>query len=460
MTAVIPRAPARIAMPAWAVLFSILLAVAHYADARVLLVVVDGLDAREVEADGTPVLARAWWTSRWCPGVESLASMPARTNTNHATLITGVEPEAHGVTGNAVWDRGAGSLRKLGAAADLQAETTFTLARRANRGLRTAAAVAKPKLGTMFAGDGVLQVAPDELWDARAVSDAARDDVTGYAYDGTTLAAARSLVEHAGADFIFVNLADVDRVSHRYGPRSQQAVETRRRTDTALGSFLAWLASRPDWTTTTAFITADHGFDSMREEPLYFGNVFAAAGLRGLTVVGDGGVGHVYLTNPDAPSRVGARLAAARRIALADPGIAEALYMAPNVADGGTRHTIARAHREWHLVHERAGDLLLVAKPGFQIVDGSKTEAKLLGNHGGPGERRVPLIVLGGAPGPTSPQCRDVTAADIGRTVQACLGLPEANRTDGRAIATSARGRVLAGVCPPAGVDSVATVND
>jgi hypothetical protein len=196
------------------------------AEARVLLIVVDGLDAREVTDDTTPTLARAWRESRWCPNAHSLASMPTRTNSNHATLITGVEPEVHGVTGNAVWDRAAKRVRKLGVAADVLTETIFTLAHRAGRGIRTAAAVGKPKLGAMFSGDGARQMPPDELWDARAASDAARDDVTGYAYDGTTLAAARALVEHAGADFLFMNLSDVDRVSHGFGPQSPQAIET------------------------------------------------------------------------------------------------------------------------------------------------------------------------------------------------------------------------------------------
>lgn len=425
------------------------LAAASAAEARVVLIVVDGLDAREVTADVTPALERAWRMSRWCPGVRSLACMPTRTNSNHATLITGVDPEAHGITGNAVWDRATRRVRKLGLAADLQAETIFTVAHRANRGLRTAAAVGKPKLGTMFARSA-RQIEPDELWDARNASDSARDDITGYAYDGTTLAAARALVEHAGADFVLVNLADVDRVSHGYGPQAPQAVETRRRMDAALGAFLDWLAARDDWTTTTVVITADHGFDTMGEPPVRFAEALTAAGLGGLEVVGDGGTGHVYLTRRVNPTRDAATLAAARRVALAHSAIAEALYLRSNAADDGAQHTIAAVHPDWHLDHERTGDLFLIAKTGWQIVDGSKEEGKLLGNHGGPGERAVPAIVLGGAPTSVPPRCDDVTAADLGRTVQACLGLPETRRFDGRPIATGARGRVLPGICPPA----------
>jgi hypothetical protein len=428
------------------------------ASPHVFLIVVDGLDAREVTDDATPWLARAWREARWCPGAHSSASMPTRTNTNHATLVTGVEPEVHGVTGNAVWDRTTRTVRKLGAASDLLTETIFTVAHRAGRGLRTAAAVGKPKLGKMFSADGTRQMGPDALWDAREASDSARDEVTGYAYDGTTLAAARALVEHAGADFLFINLSDVDRVSHGSAPQSAQAIETRKRTDAALGGFVAWLASRPEWSTTTIIITADHGFEAVTHPPMRFADALVEAGLKGFQVVGDGGTGHVYLESSSTPARDAAALAAARRVALAQPGLAEAWYLRPNPADGDARFTVTAAHPDWRLVHERSGDLLLVAKSGWQLVDGSSEEAKLIGNHGGPGERSVPAIVLGGAPRGASDDCTSITPADLGRTAQTCLGLPEVERLDGRAIAADERGRVLAGICPPAPSPSASPV--
>lgn len=428
-------------------LTALLLACARDAEARVVLIVVDGLDAREVTADVTPTLARAWRTSSWCPRARSKASMPTRTNSNHATLMTGVEPEVHGITGNAVWDRRTRSVRKLGAATDLEAETIFTIAHRAAHGLRTAAAVGKPKLGLMFSADGTRQNPPDDLWDARTASDASRDERTGYAYDATTLAAARALVEHSGADFLFINLSDVDRVSHGSGPYSPQAVETRRRTDAALGGFLEWLTTRRDWTSTTVVITADHGFDAITNPPIRFADVLKARSIRGLTAVGDGGVGHVYVAPGTSDARAAELLAAARKVAIDTPGIEEALYRRPNAGDGDTAHTVASVHPDWHIDHERSGDLILVTKLGWQVVDGSAVEAELVGNHGGPAERAVPAIVVGGAAIGPGRGCDDVRAADIGRTVQACLGLPEARQLDGRPVPSAARGRVLAGIC-------------
>jgi hypothetical protein len=443
-----------------AVLLGALLAccVSVPAESRVLLVVVDGLDAREVTADVMPELTRAWGESPWCPNARVLAAMPTRTNSNHATLITGVQPEAHGITGNAFWDRKLGRHRKLGTASDLQTETIFTTAHRAGRGLRTAAAVGKPKLGVMFAADGDRQYAPDELWDARAASDASRDDVTGYAYDATTLAAARALVEHAGADFVLVNLSDVDRVSHGTGPGSPQAIETRRRTDAALAAFVRWLKGRSDWPSTTVVITADHGFDAITNAPLRFADVLAARGIANLVAVGDAGIGHVYVREPQSPRRTAALLASARRAALEQPGIADAVYLRPNKLDGRAAHTVEARYPDWHVTHERSGDLILVARSGFQLVDGSTEEAKLIGNHGGPGERQVPVVVITGTRGAGPARCDDLHAADLGRTVQACLGLPEVRRLDGRPIASADRGRVLAGICPAPAATPVVTV--
>ena len=119
--------------------------------------------------------------------------MPTRTNSNHATLMTGVQPEAHGITGNAVWDRAAGAVRKLGAAADFLAETIFTLAHRAGRGHahgdRGRQAEARRRCSPPTARGKRRRTSSGT---PRAASDSSKDEVTGYAYDGTTLAAART----------------------------------------------------------------------------------------------------------------------------------------------------------------------------------------------------------------------------------------------------------------------------
>ncbi len=418
---------------------------AHAAGRRVVLVVVDGLDARTVDAAGTPNLDRLWREASWCPSLVAEAAMPARTNVNHATLTTGVQPDVHGIIGNAFWDRVSPAPRKLGAAGDFLTETVFGVAHQAARPLRTGVAVGKGKLALMFTATAGGSAAPDALWAPDRAASAERDPQTGYALDAATLAGARGLLADAHLDFLLVNLAEVDLASHRFGPRSSEAAAVRRRTDAAIGDFVRYLAGDAGWAATTVVITADHGFDTVTAPPLRFEEAVRAAGLKDVVAVGDGGVDHVYVRGREAERD--ATLEKLHALALRTPGIAEALFvLAPSSTAAAT--TLAGAHPDWHLVHPRSGDLLLVAEPGHVLVDGDPSETRLRGNHGGPGDRQVPLIVVHGG---TDRSCEHVGAADVGRTIIACLGLRDVRRLDGGVIADGGRGRLLSGFCPDDG---------
>jgi hypothetical protein len=419
--------------------------VASSSGARVALLVVDGLDARDVSDAEMPTLARAWRESRWCPGVHARAAMPARTNVNHATLLTGVSPEIHGVTGNAFWNRTNEPPRKLGAAPDLLTETLFTVAHAHVPPLRTAAALGKAKLALMFTATPTGQVGPTRVWSPSDAPSGGRDPATGYAFDAATLAGARAVLEDAPA-FVFVNLADIDRVSHGFGPHSPEARATRSETDRLLGEFVNDVLRRPEWRAGTIVVTADHGFDATTQPIIDVAARVRAAGLDDTLVsVADGGVAHVYAREPGT-ARAAAALAEARRLMLATPGVADALYREPNPADDGDAHLLARVHPEWGLTHPRSGDLILIASPGYALAGGREDEIRLKGNHGATGERDVPVIALGTI-GAGPQRCDDVTAADLGRTLLGCLGLRDVARIDGGSIAPDTRGRMLAGLC-------------
>src|SRR5438105_2646370 len=112
-------------MRRWLVALSLAAACAHPPAAaptgrtHVYLVIVDGLDARAATAARMPrlfgLLASECERSTF---LGASAVMPARTNPNHVTLITGVHAAAHGITGNAYWSRRpAAPPEKLDAAA-------------------------------------------------------------------------------------------------------------------------------------------------------------------------------------------------------------------------------------------------------------------------------------------------------------------------------------------------------
>ena len=420
--------------------------------APVALVVVDGLDARDVAGD-MPELTRAWRESAWCPGAHGRAAMPARTNVNHATLATGVYPEMHGITGNVFWARTADPPRKLGAAADFLTETVFTVAAAHDPPLRTALAVGKPKLELMFATTAAGHAVPDDVWSPKDAPSSGRDAATGYATDAATLAGARRLLEN-GPAFVLVNLADVDRVSHAAGPHSGEAQATRRATDREIAAFVHDVLARPGWREGTIVVTADHGFDATTHPAIDVGAMLRDAGLAdAFVVVPDGGVAHVYTREP--PRAAATTLKAARQRALAQEGVAEALYRAFNREDDWYDHMIDHVHPDWHVVNVRTGDLLLVTAPGYTFAASDGEDAHLRGNHGAPAETDVPVVALGGVA--SGDHCDDIHAADVGRTVLGCLGLPDVARLDGGPIPPQSQGRVLRGLCKTAIATAVPT---
>src|SRR5438034_352228 len=312
---------------------------------HVYLVIVDGLAARVADAAHMPRLFEAVAHE---PAHSSLfpdahAVMPARTNPNHVTLLTGAYPDAHGITGNAYRSRAPGAPpEKLDDAALIKVETLFTVAETDEPSLATMAALGKPKLARLFAGVPARQRAPDMLWSPERLPPARRDPASGYAPDAETMGAVLALAAAA-----------------------------------------------------------------------------AAAG--------------------DAAEPL-ARVAALARAA---PGVAEVLARlpVPNVP------TLGAVHPGWHLDHPRTGDLLLVAAPGHQFVDPfDPVEAGLLGNHGGPEDLAVPLVVTGGwaglraAPrGTPSPG-----SVDVAPTIAALLGLRVPRLLDGRAVPPARAGHPIA----------------
>src|SRR5439155_7770281 len=98
---------------------------------HVYLVVVDGLDARFAAPERMPrlfdlVTREAERTSVFAA---AHAVMPTSTNPNHVSLLTGVYPSTHGITGNAYWRRVADAPpEKTEDARLIDVETLFTVA--------------------------------------------------------------------------------------------------------------------------------------------------------------------------------------------------------------------------------------------------------------------------------------------------------------------------------------------
>jgi arylsulfatase A-like enzyme len=402
---------------------------------HVYLVVIDGLGVDAVD----PALMPRLTDPELCGGApgEARATMPTRTNPNHATLLTGALPESHGVTGNGYWDRTARGPKPLDDAGRMEMETLFTTAAAARPARVTAAAFSKAKLGKLFAAVAPRQHAPDVLWIPEPGGPAGH--VSGVADDVETMNGLLSAIATREPDLAVVNLSEVDRTAHAQGKAA--TVEARRHADDALGKLIDELRAQNRWKHSILIVTADHGFDDVaptpeRPEPIVdLGTRFASEGIDGVHVVSDGGVAHVYA---DGPRRASA-LAWAAAVAWREPGVADVLARVPVP---GVR-ALQATHPEWGLEHERSGDVLAVARPGYEFVDAiDEVGQSFRGNHGSPREIRVPLVIGGGAL--EHPACRldtPPTHADLGTTIAAVLGLRPTRRFDGRPVR---RGRALA----------------
>jgi hypothetical protein len=420
------RAPAGAALPA----------------PHVYLIVVDGLDPRLATPARMPrlfeLLARAPERSSFFPAARAV--MPARTNPNHVTLLTGVYADVHGITGNAYWNRERGAPpQKLEAGELIEVETLFTVAEVTRPALATLAAFGKPKLARLFGSVRGRQRGPDVLWSPEELPAGRREKATGYAPDAETMGAALAKMADAEPDLAFLNLADVDAAGHGHGPDGSEYAGAVEGADAAIGALVDDLRARGRWDRSVLIVTADHGMASVAptpERPRPVISLGAELGDAAAMAVADGGVEHVYGADQ-------AALARAAALAATTPGVAEVLARVPvpGVADLAVRHP------GWHLDHPRSGELLLVAAPGHQFVDPfDRVDAALLGNHGGPGELGVPLVVTGGWNGLARAPAGTPVLVDVAPTIAALLGLRRPQRLDGSAVPAERAGHPIDGV--------------
>jgi predicted AlkP superfamily pyrophosphatase or phosphodiesterase len=421
----------------------------------IVLLVVDGLDARFV----TPALTPTIWRlghggqARSVFYPRALAVMPSVTNANHASLVTGAYPEAHGIVGNRDWERGSASPRRtLDRAELLETDTIFAALPRTSAGI-----FGKWKLVDLFREDRRLR-----LWGDLEGELALPHPRTGHDSDERTTTEVLRTLATEEPEFLFANLGDVDRTAHVYGPQSVQARKAILEADRQVARIVGALEDSGRWTRTILVVTADHGFSDVapaleRPSPtLSFGRELRRAGIDGALAVANGRLGSVYLTATD-PSRMPnaeeqALLERIRELALSQPEVSEALYRTPNPIDGGDEHTIRARHPDWKLAHPRIGELVLIAKPGHHFNDPVGTgTARMRGTHGGPEDRAIPLLWVGGTDRlPRSRIEGDAfpSAADVGMTIRRLLGLAAPADRQGRPVPEPLRGRPLDALIP------------
>ena len=326
---------------------------------------------------------------------EALAVVPTFTNPNNASIVTGVPPAVHGISGNYYLDRAAGEERMITDGAMLRCGTI--LAAMAQAGVRTAAVTAKDKLRLMLARglDGINF--SSEKADRATLADNGIADVEGmvgrsrpeqYSADLSlfVLDAGLKLLERSMARLLYLSLSDF--VQHAHAPGSPEADAFNRAVDERIGRLIALGA--------TVGVVADHGMnDKSRasganvvflEEEL--ARRFGAGAVRVICPITDPFVRHhgalgsfvrVYMRKA---TDLDALMAATAEL----PGI-EAVLDGPAAA------------RRFELPPDLEGDFVVLGDANT-VIGASPFEHDLSGlaghrlrSHGGLGEQTVPFIV-------------------------------------------------------------------
>ncbi len=247
---------------------------------KVLLVSLDGLSPRHVNSSVMPNLTALARSGGWCrDGVTGV--MPTSTYPNHATLVTGVTPDRHGIVANEIpmasgpvpsWERGPAVT------------TLFDSMRTAGR--RTAGVFGDQHLvGAMGAA------VADFVWpeDGRFGDDVACD-ILGYAKDRETAVRVKQTID-TGAELVVAQLNEPDTASHIFGPDDEKALYRYGRTDRYLASVLEHL--KDQWEAWVVIVVSDHSQETVTEPvPIDLRAAAARCALDGV-VVDEGAVAAV-----------------------------------------------------------------------------------------------------------------------------------------------------------------------
>jgi phosphonoacetate hydrolase len=321
--------------------------------------------------------------------------VPSFTNPNNLSIVTGVPPAVHGISGNYFYDRDSGAEVMMNDPKYLRCGTI--LAEFARSGAKLAAVTAKDKLRKLL-GHGMTGVCfSAEKAEGTTVAEHGIDDALGfvgrplpsvYSADLSefVFAAGVKLMETRRPDIMY--LSTTDYVQHKHAPGTPDANAFYRMMD----GYWAKLEAQG----CTIALTADHGMNAKTDaagkpKVIYLQDLYDEWLGHGLTrvilpitdpyVVHHGALGSfatAYLPDATDPAWL------ARRTQLL-PGVETVL-------------TRAEACARFGLPPDRMGDLVIVTNADT-VVGTSAAKHDLSGldaplrSHGGISEQRVPLIV-------------------------------------------------------------------
>lgn len=188
-------------------------------------------------------------------------ALPSFTNVNNSSIVTGVTPAVHGISGNFFYDAAKDEEVMMNSSEYLRTETILAAA--ANAGRKVAVVTAKEKLrdilsfklkGIAFSAEkaGQTKLETHGIQQADKVLDIPTPPI--YSADASlfVLKAGVRLIEKGMADFLYLSLTDY--MQHTYAPDTEESMAFYEAMDTELGKLLKLGA--------IVGATADHGMNA------------------------------------------------------------------------------------------------------------------------------------------------------------------------------------------------------
>ncbi len=417
----------------------------------VVVLVVDSLMPQEIGAALTPTPALAEFRDNATVFAESRSVFSAETIPNHVAMMTGTYPARNGIPTNNYWNReGEPGERDLSLPTEVEVDNLFTQIKRHCPDLRTAAVMSKDYLYEVFSACGFSgqdcgrNVEPDFHFNPTE-SPFFIPSPAGLTPDLVTMQAALGALPEA--DFMFINLGEVDRVGHADASGTTGNPLWRNTslltTDTLIRLFIESLRQAGRWERTVMFVVSDHGMD-WSVPPNFVDLDAALESLGGLFIAYNGGTASIYLTDSAERGATAGytRLKSARAMVAALPGVEHAWYTQPNPQDAGQELPASLASG-----HENFGDLVATARAGYRMAQMASDNNLIAGNHGHLPTFHNTFMIGGGAvfvqhqqiaepDSPVAPLERRPNQSenlDVAPTVAWLLGMPT-DAYDGRVL--------------------------
>ena len=368
---------------AWAMVVWGALASAPALAAPVLVVSIDGLAHRFVEAHKgrMPVLQKLISTGHFN---KLSATFPSMTWAAHATMVTGLRPGEHGVVGNRWLDGATGkAVEAWEVQAPIQARTVWSAA--ADAKLKVAAIQWPNTSGEkailwnvpeVYGRAYEADISPEARKELAAVGYKAEDlktfaDEEAFLMDNQSRDLAMRLWSSQDVDLMLLHFLAVDTVAHKYGPDHPAVGVAAEYVDRMMGEVLAAAQKSAKGKQLNVIVVSDHGFlpvkSWLKTNLLVEGAPVSAGSKAKLKVLANGHCAFVYgLAPQDRAAYVGW---AAKKLEGFDQVIE-----APDYAKHGFPQPSSGRDN-------RVPDLIVLAKPDTLFVNpSSKTQSK--GGHG------------------------------------------------------------------------------